>query len=843
MNDQARIVIVGGGIMGAGLLYHLAEQGCTDALLIEKGELTSGSTWHAAGQCPHLVGNYNLAKIHDYSVSLYKRLEELTGQFVSWHTSGSVRFALTQRDLDWFEYLRGIAENVGFRMEIIDVAKIRALNPFVTTEGVLAGAWTPDDGHADPAGLCNAMARGARQMGARIVRHNRVTGIKALPSGEWEVLTEQGRVVAEQVVNAAGCYARQVAQMVGVDAPICNIQHHYLVSGPVPEFAGGDSEIPVIRDPYASAYLRQEQRSGLIGIYEHDNLAEAWPPAGLPPWGSDSELFTEDLERLMPWLERAMERMPIFEPAGIRRIVNGAIPHCADGPPLLGPVGGLRNFWFCCGSSFGIAQGAGCGKYLAQWMLEGDAEINMTGFDPRRFGVFADESYMKAKGRQDYGMTYFTPLPGEELPAARGNRKSPLYNKLKARGCVYTETFGWERPKWFSLDGREEDYSFRRNNLFDVVRAECLAVRERAGLLDLSGFAKYDVTGADARAFLNRVCANRMPRNGGIVLAHTLSDGGRIGGELTITHLADDRFYVLSAAGAEVRDFDWLGQARHPHEDVDIANVTDARGVLVLAGPRSRDILADLTDAPLDNTSFRWLSGREIRVAGAPVRALRVNYVGELGWELHPAMGDMERLYDALMAAGAAYGIADFGLYAVNSLRMEKAYRGWGAELTNEVTMIDADMARFLKLDKEDFIGREATLRQVGQIREWDDLAGRQSSRQSRTAERTDPAVAPVAAAGDRPGAPALRLIYFAVDAVDSDVRGGESIWHGGHCVGVTTSGAYGHCVRQSLGFGYVPRKLAAPGTTLAVRLLGERRQAKVLDAPAYDPNSKRLRA
>ena len=804
MDNQARIVIVGGGIMGAGLLYHLAEEGCSDVLLIEKGELTSGSTWHAAGQCPHLVGDYNLAKIHDYSISLYKRLEELTGQSVSWHGSGSIRFALSQRDLDWFEHVRGMAQSVGFRMEIIDVGKIRQLNPFVTTDGVLAGAWTPDDGHADPAGLCRAMAQGARAMGAQIVRHNRVTAINALPSGEWQVMTEQGPVVAEHVVNAAGCYARQVAQMVGADAPICNIQHHYLVSGPVPEFADRTVEIPVMRDPHASAYLRQEQRGGLIGIYEQDNPVEAWPPGGLPGWESDSELFADDLDRLMPWLERAMQRMPIFEPAGIRRIVNGAIPHCADGPPLLGPVGGLRNFWFCCGSSFGIAQGAGCGKYLAQWMLNGDAEINMTGFDPRRFGRFADAAYMKAKGRQDYSMTYRTPLPGEELPAARCRRASPLYEKLRARGCVHTETFGWERPKWFSADGRGEDYGFRRNNVFKIVRDECLAVRERAGILDLSGFAKYDVTGADAHALLNRICANRMPRNGGIVLAHHLSEGGRIGGEWTITRLADTRFYVLAAAGAELRDLDSLTQARRPGERVSVANVADQRGVLVLAGPRSRDILAQLTRAPLDSGSFPWLSGREIVVAGVPVRALRVNYVGELGWELHPAMEHLEALYDALAQAGAGFGIADFGLYAVNSLRMEKAYRSWGAELTNEVTMIDAAMERFVKLDKGDFVGARATLRQ---------------------------------AQGG------LRLVYFEVAAGDAEVRGGEPIFHGERCVGVTTSGAYGHYVRKSLGFGYVPPVLAGVGRELEIGLLGERRPARILAGPAHDPSNARLKA
>ena len=804
MDSHARIVIVGGGIMGVGLLYHLAEEGCADALLLEKGELTSGSTWHAAGQCPNMVGNYNLAKIHQHSIALYNQLEARTGQAVSWHASGSVRFALKQQDLDWFEYVKGIAANVGFHMEIIDVDKIKALNPFISTDGVLAGAWTRDDGHADPTGLCNAMARGARDMGAKIVRHNRVLDINPRPSGEWEVVTEQGVVVAEMVVNAAGCYARQVAQMTGADLPIVNIQHHYLISGPIQAFIDRAEELPVCRDPYASSYLRQEQQSGLIGIYEQDNLAEAWPPQGMPEWESESELFADDLERLMPWLERAMERMPIIEEAGLKRIVNGAIAHSPDGLPLLGPVAGLRNLWLCCGSSFGIAQGAGCGKYLAQWMLHGDAEINMIGFDPRRFGSFADEDYMKARGRQDYGMTYFTPMPGEELPAARQRRLSPLHDKLKARGCVHVETFGWERPKWFSLDGREEDYSYRRNNVFETTRDECLAVRERVGVLDLSGFAKYDVTGPDARALLERLCANRMPKVGGIVLTHPLSTGGRIAGEMTITCLGEERFYALSAAGAELRDLDCLTQGVRGGEQVQVANVTDQRGVLVLAGPQARDILARLTDAPLDSGAFPWLSGKEIEVAGELTRVLRVNYVGELGWELHPPMARLEALYDALWEAGADLGLADFGLYAVNSLRLEKAYRGWGAELTNEVTLLDADMARFFKPDKGDFQGREATLKQ--------------------------------------PPGP-LRLVYFEVDATDSDVRGGEPLFHDGACVGVSTSGGYGHYVRKSLGFGYVPPALARPDAALEVGLLGERRPVKILTAPAYDPANQRLKS
>jgi dimethylglycine dehydrogenase len=807
MKNQARIVIIGGGIMGVGLLYHLAEEGCTDVILIEKGELTSGSTWHAAGQCPSLVGNYNLAKIHHHGNLLYPRLEELTGQYVSWHRSGGIRLARTQRDLDWFQYMRGIARNVGFRMEIIDPAEIRRINPFMNIDGVLAGAWTTDDGHADPSGLTNAMARGALNLGATVMRHNRVTDIRAMPSGEWEVVTEKGIVIAEIVVNAAGCFARQVAQMVGADLPISNIEHHYIVTGPVPEFVDREGEFPVIRDPHASAYIRQEQKSGLVGIYEQKGLTEAWAPRGFPNWDSDSELFPDDLERLLPWLGYALERMPVLEEAGIKRVVNGAIPHSADGPPMLGPIAGLKNFWLCCGASFGIAQGAGCGKYLAQWMLYGDSELNMTGFDPRRLGVYADDEYVKAKGFQDYRMTYCTPLPGEELPAARNCRTSPVYGRLTEQGAVHTQTFGWERPKWFSPDGREEDYSYRHNNTFEVVRDECLAVRQRAGLLDLSGFAKYQVSGVDAENFLNRICANRMPRKtGGIVLAHILSSNGRIQAEMTITRLADDRYYLLSAAAAELRDLDNLQQGRLPGEQVDICNISDQRGVLVLAGPCSRDVLAALTDADLDNLAFPWLSGKEITVAGVPLIALRVNYVGELGWELHAPMAKLGELYDALWQQGRSVGMANFGLYAVNSMRMEKAYRGWGAELTNEVTLLDSSMERFIKFDKENFVGKDATLRQLEQ-------------------------------------GLTMKLVYFEVESTDSDVRGGEPIFAGETCIGVTTSGAFGHYVKKSLGFGYVDPAHAETGYRFNVELLGESCEASVLEAPVYDPANQRLRA
>lgn len=805
MKTSARVAIVGGGIMGASLLYHLAELGWTDIMLVEKDELTSGSTWHAAGQCPSITGSFNLAKMHAYSNQLYPRLEGLTGQYVSWHKSGGIRLATNDSELAWLRYIHGYSKIIGFDMEMIGPDEIRRINPFMTTDGVIAGAWTTQDGHADPSGICNALAIGAKQMGATIVRKNRVTGLNQLPSGEWDVATEQGVIRAQIVVNAGGCYARQVAQMAGIDIPVTNMEHHYLVTDPIQEFIDRDEEIPVMRCPYVSGYFRQEQNSGLIGIYENVDIREAWAPKGMPEWESTSELFPDDLDRIAKWVERAIERMPVFGEVGIRRIVNGAIPHTPDGGPLLGPAAGLRNFWHCCGTSFGIAQGGGAGKYLAQWMVEGDAEINMVEFDPRRYGAFADEAYSRAKVFLDYRLTFTTRLPGEEEPDGRPQRTSPLYDRLAQLGAVYGETYGWERPKWFSLDGRTEEPGYGRTNVFEVVAAEVRAVSERVGVLDLSGFAKYDVTGPDAEDFLNRICANRMPtRQGGIALVHPLSRGGRILGEMTVTRFADDHFYCLSAAAAEQRDLDLLMQSRLPGEDVTITNVTDDRGVLVLSGPRSRDLLARLTDADLSNDGFRWLSGQMIDVAGHRVRALRVSYVGELGWELHPSMDAMPQLYDAIWSAGQDLGIANYGLYAVNTMRIEKGYKAWGSELTNELTMIEADMRRFINFKKDEFVGRQATI--------------------------------------DAPERP-VRIIYGEMDAQTVDPRGGEPIMADGRCIGMTTSGAFGHRVGKSLFFGAVDSAFAVPGTRFEIQVQGEQRGAVVLDQPAYDADNARMKA
>lgn len=807
MKSHARVVIVGGGMMGVGLLYHLALEGWDDCVLIEKGELTSGSTWHAAGQCPSFIGNYAMAQIHHHSNKLYPKLQEMTGHDTGWHGCGGIRFATTKEELDWFRYVEGISRNIGFKMQIISPEECKKVNPFVDTTGVIAGAWTLDDGHVDPTGCCNAMAAAARELGATIIRGNRVTDIQSLPSGEWEVITEQGNIICEHVVNAAGCYADRVGAWVGVNVPYINLRHQYVVTDDIQEFVDRDEEMPVMRDPFSSAYYRQERKAGLIGIYEMEGSREAWPEPGGQDWDAENELFGEELEPIMPWLEKVIERVPIFETAGIKQVINGAIAHTPDDNPFVGPAPGVRNFWMNCGASIGIAQGGGAGKYLAQWIVHGESEINMASIDPRRFGPYANHDYNAAKGHEAYAMMYVLQLPGEERPAGRPARTTPLYEKLKFKGCVHTEAFGWERPKWFSPDGREEECGFRHNNVFEVVAEECKAVRERVGVLDLSSFSKFEVSGPNAQTFLDRVCANKMSiRDGRIILAHLLTENGKIENEFTITRLAENHYYLLAAAVSELRDFDLLRNRILETENVTVTNITDDWGVLVLAGPRSRDLLSKLTDADLSNDAFKWLSVQTIDVACIELRAMRVNYVGELGWELHVPLNQIEPLYDAIWSAGEEFGIADYGVYAVNSMRMEKAYRGYGAELTTEITMIDADMERFVKFDKEHFIGKEALLK--------------------RKEEGSD-----------------FRLVYAEVEMFDSEFRGGEPLFDGDTVIGLTTSGAYGHTVGKQLVFAYVKSVKGVPPETFEIEVLGERYAAKVLDDAIFDPKNERPRS
>ena len=803
MKSHARVVVVGGGVMGVGLLYHLALEGWRDIVLVEKGELTSGSTWHAAGQCPHFNSSLNMTKVHVYGTQLYPQLEKLTGQAVSWHGCGGLRLATTDEEVNWLKYVYGVSRLAGYEAEIIGPSEVKQYHPYLETFGVKAAFRTVSDGHVAPADITNAMAAGARQLGAEIYRRNRVRDIKLLPSGEWRVFTENGNIDCQHVVNAAGSYCDVVGSWTGHNVPIANMLHHYVITEALQELIDLKQELPVVRDPYSHAYLREETHGVLVGPYETATAHVCWDGAQ-PRWDYESELEAPELDRIMPWLEKATERLPLFGKAGVKSIVSGAITHTPDGVYLSGPAHGAPNYWMHCGASIGICQGGGAGKYLAQWMVHGQAEINMREFDPRRFGNWASREYTTEVAIADYHQMYYCYKPAEQHQVGRGLRKSALYDTLKAEGAQFSQIFGWERPRWYNNVGGGEVYSFKRSNWWEAVRSECLAVRNDVGLMDLSTFSKFDVRGPDAHAFLDRICANKIPeKDGGIILGHLLNANGFIESEITVTRLAAGHYYVLSAAVAQLHDLDQLNWRRLGSETVSITDVTDDYGVLVLAGPKSREVLQKICHDDLG----RWLTGRIATIAGVDgVRLLRVNYVGELGWELHVPMSEMPKVYQALRQHGDPLGLKLFGTYAMNALRMEKAYRGWGSELTAEIDMYEASMQRFIREAKPDFTGKAAS------------LARKQK--------------------GQR-----MRLVYLEVDNVDSDCVGNEPVYHDGKVVGVTTSGAFGHAVDKSLAFAYVPPALIALGTEFIILMFTEMRKARVIAEPAWDPENIRLKA
>ncbi len=811
--ESARVVIVGGGICGASILYHLAREGWTDTLLVEKAELTSGSTWHAAGQITHSVSSYTLAKFRQYGCELYASLEAESGVATSWHRSGSFRMAYLPIEVDWMRGQLGVADYVGNAMEWVDPDFVAERHPFFVTDELIGAIWTPDDGHVDPTGAVNAMIAVARRHGAKVSRRNRVAGINRRPEGAFDVVTEHGTVRAEHVVNAAGCYAHRVAEMVGLSVPMANTLHSYLITDVVPEFAGLDRELPVVRDDYFSGYVRQEQQSGLIGIYEQQGAEAAWPDG--PGWDHENPLFPADYDRIGLWLARAFERVPILEPCGIRKVIRGAITHTPDGEPLLGPSG-VPNFWMMAGVQVGLADGPGLGRELARWMVHGETEVSVRAYDARRFGfVPADDAmrYGAIKGTEDYEFRHQTPIPGLERPRLRPYRDTPLHERLSANGAVFTQIYGWERPKWYpTVAGlpQEDVVAFRHTDWFPAVAEECRAVRERVGILDSTAFAKFDLEGPDATEVLDRLTTNTLPATGRISLSYLLTPTGRIEGEATITRLADDHFYLVSATVGEQKDHEYFATHWPAGARAELQIRSTDFGVLAVAGPQARRLLERCTGADLSNEAFRWLSAQSITVAGVEVRALRVGFVGELGWELHAPTEHLGTLYDALWDAGRDLGVANVGNHALDSLRMEKRYM-ISRDLTHDVGPDEAGLHRFVKADKGHFVGRDALL-----------------ARRAR------------AESGEHPYR--WQLAYLAIDTDDADVHSSDGVYAGGKPVGLITTGAYGHHVQQGLGFAYLAPEHSAAGTELEVRVVGELRPARVLDEPIYDPPSARLR-
>ncbi|WP_170434251.1 FAD-dependent oxidoreductase [Ruegeria arenilitoris] len=797
--SQARVVIVGGGVMGVGLAYHLAHEGWTDVVLLEKAELTSGSTWHAAGQITHSTSSFGLGKCVDYNIGLYSgALEAETGQAVTWHGCGSFRLAYTEDEMDWLRHTLSVGRSLGFNIELVGPDRVAELHPFYNLDGVLGALHTPDDGHVDPTNVTMAMAAGARQLGARIIRRCRATNITQAANGEWVVETERGTIRCEHVVNAGGAYARQMGEWSGLQLPMTSMTHHYFVTEPVPQFQDLDHELPVIRDDRkVSGYIRMEQKRGLIGIYEKENSNSVWHDHC--PWDYENWLFDADYDRVMPWLEESLNRMPIFADLGIQREVHGAISHPPDGNPLIGPAPGVRNYWCCCGTQIGIGWGPGLTRELARWMVHGAADISMRDYDPRRFGAYATKDWQVTKAHEDYKLRHEIPFPHFNRLAGRPVKPSPLYDRLKAKGAVFEEVYGHERPRWFAKDGVEQrdHYSFRRNVVHDMVAAECRAVREAVGIMDISAFTQVEISGPDARALLDRLVANRLPQKvGGIALTHMLNRRGRIELETTVVKLAEDRYYLVCAAFFEQRLLDHLTQHRD-EENVEIILRSDDWAALSLNGPGAREVLAACTDADLSNAGFKWLTAQEIDVAGHRLWAFRMSYAGELGWELHMPRDCALAVYDTLWAAGAPHGIADYGSFAMNALRMEKAFKGAG-ELTNEVTLAEADVLRFARTDKE-YLGKDCALN------------------------------------------PDLRWVcaYLEIEPDgQNDGHGGEAVLLDGQVVGSTASVAYGHTVGKILAFAYVKPQANVPGTEVQVVIAGVPRRARILGAPAYDPHS-----
>jgi len=803
---QAKVVIVGGGVMGCGLAYHLAHEGWRDVVLLEKAELTSGSTWHAAGQITHSTSSFGLGKCVDYNIGLYAgALEKETGQAVTWHGCGSFRLAYTEDEMDWLRHTLSVGRALGFNIELVGPEQVATLHPFYNLDGVCGALHTPDDGHVDPTNVTMAMAAGARQLGVTIIRQCRATNITQSQTGEWIVETEKGPIRCEHVVNAGGTYARQMGEWSGVQLPMTSMTHHYFVTEPVPEFADLETELPVIRDDKkVSGYIRMEQKRGLIGIYEKQNPNSVWEDHC--PWEAENELFDPDYDRVMPWLEESLNRMPIFAELGITREVHGAISHPPDGNPLIGPAPGVQNYWCCCGTQIGIGWGPGLTRELARWMVHGAADISMRDYDPRRFGSYATKDWQVIKAKEDYCLRHEIPFPHFNRLAGRPVKPSPLYDLLTAKGAVHEEVYGFERPRWFATNGvaQHDHYSFRRNQLHDVVGREVAAVRTAVGIMDVTAFTKILVSGKDAYDLLDRLTANKMPqKNGAITLTHMLNRRGRIELETTIIRLDSDKFYLVCAAFFEQRLRDHLTQNRAA-ADLSITTLSDQWSALALNGPQARHVLAACTDAWLDNAHFKWLTAKQITIAGHSVWALRMSYAGELGWELHMPNAACVDVYTALSTAGQAYGIVDYGSFAMNVMRMEKAFKGAG-ELTNEVTLPEADVMRFVSPDKA-FLGKAATLAGIDQM-PW-------------------------------------ICAYLEIEPDgQNDGHGGEAVLLDGRVVGATASVVYGHTIGKILAFAYIKPDAATAGRGLEVVIAGTARPAHILTKAAYDPQSLRPRS
>ncbi|MEQ8899106.1 MAG: FAD-dependent oxidoreductase [Roseovarius sp.] len=809
--STARVVIIGGGAVGTSVLYHLAKAGWADCVLLEKNELTAGSTWHAAGNVPTFSTSWSIMNMQRYSTELYARLGEEVDYPMNYHQTGSIRLAHSKERMQEFERAKGMGRYQGMDLDILGMDEIKDRYPFIETHDLQGALFDPNDGDIDPAQLTQALAKGARDLGARVLRFTPATGVSR-EGDEWIVQTEKGDIRCDYVVNAAGYYAQRVGEWFkpygGRTVPMMVMSHQYMLTDEIPELEAWSKDaghkLPLLRDVDSSYYLRQEKYGLNLGPYERNCKAHWVQPDDPMPEDFSFQLYPDDLERLEWYVEDAMARVPLLGTGGVNKVINGPIPYAPDGLPLLGPMPGVPNAFEACVFTFGIAQAGGAGKVLAEWITEGATEWDMWAVDPRRYTDYTDRDYCIAKGMEVYGHEYAMHFPWHEWPAGRDRKLSPIHDKVKELGGVMGAYNGWERANWFAKPGddtsEEATQTWNRAGPWEQrIREECEAVRDGCGVLDLPGFTRLWVSGEGADDWLRGFVTGGLPKVGRMNLVYVADERGRIVTEFSCIRLAEDSFVLITAATAQWHDGELVRNALA--EGLSVRETTKERDALLLAGPKSREVLEGLTDADL---SLPWLSHQHCTVAGQKAFLIRVSFTGELGWEIHGEFDAIPTIYDALIEKG----VKPFGMYALNSLRVEKGYRAWKGDLSTDYSMLEAGLDRFVKFDKpQDFTGKAALLAEKQQ--------GRKKA-----------------------------FVTLKVDAAEADAPYMSTVWHDGEIVGETTSGAWGYRVGASVALAMIRPDLAYAGTELEVEIYGVRRKAAVQpDGPLWDPENERLRA
>ena len=811
MKSKARAVVIGGGVVGVSTLYHLAAKGWDDSILLERKSLTSGSTWHAAGLLPLFNMSYSVGQIHKYSVRFYQELQDETGMDVGFRKVSNIRLASTQDRMDEYLQYKGVADTIGVEVKVLSPQEIKDCWPLVSTENLIGAIQHPEDGYIQPADLTQAFAKGARDKGAKIEINTNVISIKRSPNDTWIVETDKGHIECEHVISCSGNFARKTGKMVGLDLPVIPVEHQYIVTEQHPLIKERkDKNLPelgVLRDSDASWYMREEAGGLILGPYEQG--APACYVDG-PDENSEYELFQEDLDRISDHIESAIFRVPIFGEVGVKKVYNGAIAYTPDGSPIIGPAWGLKNFWINEGHSFGVTAAGGAGWQLAEWIVNGNPTIDMLGVDPRRFGDYATKSYLIEKNEEAYANVFTVHYPDEERPAARPLRTAPCYERLKKMGGVFGASFGWERANWFAPNGVEaiDDWSFRRSSYHEHVGAEIQNMSKNVGLLDLSGFAKCRISGPSAESFLNFLVANKISKTiGRVSLCHALNSLGGVHSEFTITKEAENSFYLVSAGAYQRLDHDWIKKNMPTDNSVIFEDLTNSKGVLVLAGPKSRELMKLVSKDNFENENFPWLTSQIVNIGNYPVLAMRVNFVGELGWELHHPIEYQNQIFDILFQHGSKLNLKPFGIRAMDSLRIEKSYRLPGRELSIEYAALESGLNRFVSENKGDFIGRDG-------LAEW------------------------------KSKGLSYGFVTLEVHNVkDADALGNNPIYLDGKVIGRATSGGYGHRIKKSLVLAMINPSLIKTGLKVKIDILGTKYDASIINESPYDPSNEKLRA